>query len=72
MADEVTVTIEIDEDVCAGHGRCYSLDPAHFEADEDGQGRVIETTVHGVTSLKDLENAVRLCPEQAIQFRIEG
>jgi ferredoxin len=72
MAEDVTITVEIDADVCAGHGRCYTLSPAHFAPDEDGQGRVIETTVHGSTSLHEIENAARLCPEQAIHVRIEG
>ncbi len=28
--------IELDEETCAGHGRCYMLSPDYYEADDDG------------------------------------
>jgi ferredoxin len=71
MGDDVTITVEIDGDICTGHGRCYSLSPAHFEPDDIGQGRVIERTVRGTAALEELQNAIRLCPEQAIRVHIE-
>jgi ferredoxin len=59
----------IDGDLCTGHGRCYSLAPGVFEADDDGfnaergsEGEVEpgreDTAVLGAES----------CPEQAIRI----
>ena len=28
--------LRLDADVCTGHGRCYALAPALFDADDDG------------------------------------
>jgi ferredoxin len=70
LGDDVTITVEIDGDICTGHGRCYSLSPAHFEPDEIGQGQVVEPRVRGAAALEELQNAIRLCPEQAIRIRI--
>jgi ferredoxin len=55
----------IDYGVCSGHGRCYQVAPAVFEADEEGRGRVKLQVVAG-EALQALDRAVRLCPEQAI------
>ena len=57
--------VSIDADLCAGHGRCYTLAPDVFDSDDDG---------HGVVGLVDvpppLHEAARLaarnCPERAI------
>jgi ferredoxin len=70
MGDDVTITVEIDDSVCTGHGRCYSLSPTHFEPDDIGQGRVIGRTVKGAAALEELQNTVRLCPEQAIRVQV--
>ena len=57
--------IELDKEACTGHGRCYSLAPDVFEADDDGYcarspGEIppeLETSArHGAGS----------CPEQAL------
>lgn len=57
--------IVIDRERCTGHGRCYVLAPALFEADEDGFGQLTMTTVeashHAAARLAMLN-----CPEQAI------
>ena len=57
--------IHIDDDRCTGHGRCYSLAPAVFDADDLG---------HSVVLLPDVpperHDEARLaaanCPENAI------
>lgn len=61
----IAVKVELNRDVCTGHGRCYVLAPEVFEADDDGYGvvRVAEVT-------PELEAAARKgagnCPENAI------
>jgi ferredoxin len=60
--------IVINDEKCSGHGRCYTLAPSVFEADETGfaapRGEQIEVPV-------GQEQAARLgaasCPEQAIE-----
>lgn len=32
--------IQIDADLCTGHGRCYALAPELFDCDDDGHGEV--------------------------------
>jgi ferredoxin len=62
--------IEVDAELCTGHGRCYSLAPEVYEADDEGYcaTRSLEVPV-------DLEDAARLgaknCPERAISV-IDG
>ena len=57
--------IEVDPDVCTGHGRCWTLAPEVYEADDDGYcaTRSLEVPV-------ELERQARVgaksCPEHAI------
>ncbi|OBG64635.1 MULTISPECIES: ferredoxin [unclassified Mycobacterium] len=57
--------ILIDADRCTGHGRCYTLAPDVFDADEVGHSVVLVPDVSG-----DLEaqavTAEQNCPEGAI------
>lgn len=56
----------MDPDQCTGHGRCYTLAPAVYEADEDGY-----CATRSVHVPPDLEQqaivGVRSCPERAIR-----
>ena len=60
--------VTIDPDKCQGHGRCFSLAPSLFDADELGQGFVIGD---GEVPAGE-EDAARLaqsnCPEYAIEI----
>lgn len=62
--------IEVDPDICTGHGRCWSLAPEVYEADDDGYcaTRSLQVPV-------ELERHARIgaknCPEHAITV-IEG
>lgn len=57
----------IDKDACTGHGRCYSLAPAVFDADDRGNGLVIgEDLPEDLVSQAQI--AVQNCPEQAISI----
>jgi ferredoxin len=57
--------VAVDADRCVGHGRCYTLAPAIFDADEVGHAIVLVENVSG-----DLEeraaDAEKNCPEGAI------
>jgi ferredoxin len=59
------VRIEIDEDRCTGHGRCYSLAPDLFDCDDRGYGTVIEPVV-GAGLEDQARTAAANCPERAI------
>ena len=58
--------VVIDEDVCTGHGRCYTLAPSVFEPDERGQGLVTHAELTAALEA-DAEKAVANCPERAIK-----
>jgi ferredoxin len=57
--------ITVDHEACTGHGRCWSLAPEVFEADDDGY-----CATHEVDVPADLEEQARRaalsCPERAI------
>ena len=60
--------LQINSEVCQGHGRCYDLAPKLFGEDDEGYGTVLgDGTVPA-----DQEDAARLavanCPEQAISL----
>ncbi len=57
--------IEIDDDRCTGHGRCYSLAPDLFDCDERGYGTVLHPEVPGGLE-EQARAAVANCPERAI------
>jgi ferredoxin len=57
--------VSVDADLCTGHGRCYTLAPDVFDADEVG---------HCVVRVEDVSSELEAqaeageknCPEQAI------
>lgn len=57
--------VAVDAERCTGHGRCYTLAPDVFDADESGYCVVLAEEVSG-----DLEAQAVIggqnCPEQAI------
>lgn len=59
--------IRIDEDLCTGHGRCYTLMPSHFDDDERGYGLVVNADVAN-DEAEAAESVVRSCPERAISI----
>jgi ferredoxin len=61
------VKILIDEDRCSGHGRCYTLVPSLFDADEQGHGIVLADSLSD-DDLEAARSAVLNCPEQAISI----
>ncbi len=63
--------ITFNREACQGHGRCYSLAPDVFDADDEGYAILLAT---GEVPA-GLEDAARLaadnCPEYAIEV-VEG
>ncbi len=64
--------ILISEELCAGHGRCYSLAPDLIGADEEGfaspRGVAIEVPTDQANAAAE---AVSNCPESAISVIAE-
>ena len=69
--------IQIDADLCTGHGRCYALAQELFDCDDDGHGEVREVLFGADggpyrSAVLDAEAAGRAkvavdnCPESAI------
>lgn len=57
--------LELDAERCVGHGRCYSLAPEVFDADEFGHSIVLAAEVSGERAAWAAD-AERNCPEGAI------
>lgn len=62
------IRFAIDTSICAGHGRCYALDPDHFDTDDIGYGQVLDKVVpaSGRAAMQDI---VVACPEGAISIQ---
>jgi ferredoxin len=59
----------IDQNVCTGHRRCYSLAPELFDDGDDGYGTVSAPGNQiDDTSVVDAGEAVRSCPEGAVHL----
>ncbi len=57
--------VEVDADRCVGHGRCYTLAPRVFDADDVGHATVLVGEVTGELEIQGAD-AERNCPEGAI------
>ena len=57
--------VVVDADRCVGHGRCYTLSPAVFDADEVGHSIVRIDAVSGELAAQAAD-AEQNCPEAAI------
>ena len=57
--------IVLDEAMCTGHGRCYALAPAVFDADDQGHC-VIKVDAVPSHLQSDARTAVANCPEAAL------
>ena len=57
----------IDQNLCTGHGRCYTLSPELFESDQEGfvvsRGTTVDVAVESEAAARRAANA---CPEDAI------
>jgi ferredoxin len=57
--------VSVDPDRCVGHGRCYTLAPDIFDADEVGHSIVRVSEVSGEFE-QHAVTGEQNCPEQAI------
>lgn len=57
--------VQVDPERCVGHGRCYTLAPDVFDADENGHSVVRVEQVSGELEQQAVIGAQN-CPEQAI------
>ena len=55
----------VNKEACIGCGMCVSIDPTHFDFDEDGLSSV--TTQENIES-EDVQNAISSCPTSAIGY----
>lgn len=60
--------VQIDDQRCEGHGRCYALAPAVFEPDDLGQGQVVGDGTVAPGEEDRARLAVANCPEVAISI----
>lgn len=62
-----TIRIRVDESLCVGHGRCYSLEPSVFDSDDDGYPVARGTTIEPPEgSEAAVRRAIANCPAGAI------
>lgn len=60
--------VQINPELCQGHGRCYDLSPALFGDDEEGYGTVLGDGTVPAGQEQDARRAVDNCPERAISL----
>lgn len=61
--------LEIDVDVCTGHGRCYTRAPRIVEPDDEGfPVRLVPDGDLPAELLEDARLAASSCPEGAIKL----
>ena len=58
--------VQINPELCQGHGRCYDLAPGLFGADDEGYGKVLGDGVVPPELEREARLAAANCPEQAI------
>jgi len=59
------VKLAVDLERCTGHGRCYTLAPNVFDADDEGHCVLLAEEVSPAHE-KEARSAVVNCPEDAI------
>jgi ferredoxin len=66
------VRVQINPELCQGHGRCYDLAPGLFGEDDEGNGQVLGGGIVPQEAERDARLASLNCPEQAIELSAEG
>ncbi|KAA8965837.1 ferredoxin [Mycobacterium sp.] len=61
------IHVAVDAERCVGHGRCYTLAPDVFDADEVGHC-IVRVAQVGEALREQAVNAEQNCPEQAIML----
>ncbi|HEY1917323.1 MAG TPA: ferredoxin [Streptosporangiaceae bacterium] len=60
--------VQINPELCQGHGRCYDLSPSLFGDDDEGYGTVLGDGTVPAAQEQDARRAVDNCPERAISL----
>jgi ferredoxin len=60
--------VQINPELCQGHGRCYDLSPSLFGDDEEGYGTVLGDGTVPPGQEDDARRAVANCPERAVSL----
>lgn len=59
--------VRVDAERCVGHGRCYTLAPGVFGADDEGHCVVLVTDMATTSEFRDQAwVGAQNCPERAI------
>ncbi|HUD77608.1 MAG TPA: ferredoxin [Streptosporangiaceae bacterium] len=58
--------LQINPELCQGHGRCYDLAPDLFGDDDEGFGMVLADGIVPPEKDREARLAVANCPERAI------
>ena len=64
--------VQINAELCQGHGRCYDLAPGLFAADDEGYGRVLGDGIVPAEAEHDARLAELNCPEVAVELTEES
>lgn len=62
----MTHRVEVDQEKCQGHNRCYSLAPELFDVDDLGTASAVGDGIVPDGLLEKARRAVANCPEYAI------
>lgn len=60
--------IEVNQDACEGHNRCYSLAPELFDVDDYGTATALNDGVVPDELVEKANLAIANCPEHAISI----
>ncbi|HET9080361.1 MAG TPA: ferredoxin [Trebonia sp.] len=64
--------VQINPQLCQGHGRCYDLASGLFGADDEGYGQVLGDGTVPQEAEHPAHLAALNCPEQAVELLEEG
>jgi ferredoxin len=62
------VKVQINSELCQGHGRCYDLAPDLFGDDDEGYGMVLGDGLVPPDREREARLAASNCPEGAIDI----
>ncbi|MGC0369199.1 ferredoxin [Microbacterium sp. SLBN-111] len=67
----MSMKIEVDWDLCVGHGQCEFVAPDIFTVNDEGILEVLDETPPE-TERGKVEQAIRRCPVRALALAAEG
>ena len=66
------VKVQINSELCQGHGRCYDLAPDLFGADDEGYGKVLGDGLVPPGAERQARLAESNCPERAVEVEADA